>query len=569
MKRFTEIRDDNGKVIGLRTSLSGWRLLDAPELNKSSAFTHEERRTFDLIGKLPYHVTKIEDQIQRNYYQYQKFEKPINKYMYLNALKQRNLTLFYKLVSCYLEEMLPIIYTPTIGQAVKEYSNRYNRPTGLYFSYENREHFDEILSDFDADEIDLVIVTDGEGVLGIGDWGVGGMDILIGKLAVYTLCGGINPLRCLPIQFDVGTNNETLLNDPMYIGWRHKRISGKEYDVFINHAVAAIHKKFPTVYLHWEDFGRENARRNLIRFRDQMCTFNDDMQGTGATALASVLSGLFAIDKKLEDQCIVFLGAGTAGCGIADQIRNTMMQHGLSEIEANKNFWMVDRNGLLTSDMTDLVDFQKPYARDLAELRTWEKSGNKIDLLTVIKNVKPTVLIGCSTVHGAFTEEIVKTMASYVKNPLIFPLSNPTSNAEADPKDLIQWTNGNALLAAGSPYNPVVYQGKTIRISQCNNSFIFPGLGLGIIAAKANRCTDGMIAAASHALSQFSPALQDKQAPLLPDYEHIHDIAKSIALVVATKAREENVSDADSNLDFKKQIDILFWKPEYLPLYKT
>jgi len=568
MKRFTEIFDDDGKIIGLRTPLSGWRLLDAPELNKSSAFTSEERRAFDLVGKLPFHVTKIDEQINRNYAQFKKFEEPINQYMYLNALKQRNLVLFYKVVSQHLEEMLPIIYTPTIGQAVEEYSNRYNRPTGLYFSYEDREHFSEILNDFDESEIDLVIVTDGEGVLGIGDWGVGGMDILIGKLAVYTLCGGINPLRCLPIQLDVGTNNEKLLNDPMYIGWRHKRVKGKEYDDFIGHAVECIRKKFPNVYLHWEDFGRDNARRNLNRFRNEMCTFNDDMQGTGATALACVLSALVAIDQKLEDQRIVFLGAGTAGCGIADQIRNAMVQLGLSEEEANKRFWMVDRNGLLTNDMTDLIDFQKPYARDRSELSNWIKSGDTYDLLTVVNNIKPTVLIGCSTVKGAFTEEIVKSMAAHTEHPLIFPLSNPTANCEADPKDLIEWTDGNVFTAAGSPFKPAVYKGETIRISQCNNAFVFPGIGLGIIAAKANRCTDGMIAAACHALSEFSPARKDKHAPLLPNFDHIQEVAKGIALAVAEQARKENVSDAPIDLDLKKQIDILFWEPQYLPLYK-
>ncbi len=556
MKRYKEVTDDLGKVLHIETCLRGKALLNSRELNKGTAFSKEEREAFSLLGKLPDTVTSMECQEQRYLEQYQEIDSNLQKNIFLNELKQHNETLFYHLASQHLKEMLPIVYTPTIGDAVQQYSHQFNLPQGLYFTYPEQDNFDKVLAERDLEEIDLIIVTDGEGVLGIGDWGVGGMDILIGKLMVYTLCGGINPRRVLPIQFDVGTNNKDLLEDKEYVGWRHERVTGEEYDQFIDKAVAAIRHHFPKIFLHWEDFGRDNARKNLNRYRDKMATFNDDMQGTGATALATLLSGLVALKQELKDQRIVFFGAGTAGCGIADQMYNAMLHFGMPEQEARDCFWLIDREGLLKKDMANLAFFQEPYARSDTE------AGN---LLEVIHEVKPTVLIGCSTVKGAFNEEVVKAMASYVEHPLIFPLSNPTSHCEADPQDLYNWTDGKVITAAGSPFPPVKYNGKEIPISQCNNAYVFPGIGLGIIASQANRVTDGMIAAAANALSLCSPARKDKDATVLPDLDDIQQVGRKIAIAVAEQARKEGVATVGENVSLNDRVEALFWNPTYLP----
>lgn len=570
MFSFKEVPDSKGRISEIETPLFGKDLLINPKLNKGSAFTQEERETFGLIGKLPEHVESLEQQVKRYYQQYKQQPNDLAKNNFLNGVKQRNETLFYHLAMHHLDEMLPIIYTPTIGDAVKNFSFQFNTPQGLYFAYPERDKLDVILKNRFVNEIDLIIVTDGEGVLGIGDWGVGGMDILIGKLMVYTLCGGINPRRVLPIQFDVGTNNQALLDDPMYLGWRHPRITGKDYDDFIDQAVGVIRKEFPTIYLHWEDFGRDNARKNLNRYRDKMCTFNDDMQGTGAITLASIFSGLKASGQDIKDQRIVFFGAGTAGCGIADQIARAMVEAGMSEAEARKHFWLLDRPGLLLDSMNDLPDFQCPYARPADEISDWKlNDANHIELIDVVRNVKPTILIGCSTVHGAFNEEVVREMASHVEHPLIFPLSNPTSKAEADPSDLLKWSNGKAMFATGSPFPDVSYDKLTQRVSQCNNAFIFPGLGLGIIACQAERVTDAMISTASNTLSEFSPAIKNKSAPLLPDFDQAHEISKQIALAVGEQARKEGVAGIGDDVDLKARIEAIFWQPEYLPYKKA
>lgn len=566
MKRYIEVYDNNGKLIKLQTHLTSSEMLNAPELNKGSAFSYEERLTFKLLGKQPAHIETIEEQAARCYRQY--CEQPTNlaKNCYLNALKQNNLTLFYRLAQEHLEEMLPIVYTPTIGEAVEQFSHEFNKPHGLIISYPDIDRVEEILDNRVHQDIDLIIVTDGEGILGIGDWGVGGLDICVGKLMVYTLCAGINPLRTLPIVFDVGTNNEELLDDPMYLGWRHKRVMGKDYDDFIGKAVNAINKKFPGIYLHWEDFGRDNARKNLNRYRDEMCTFNDDIQGTGATALACIMAGLLASEGKLIDQRVVFFGAGTAGVGIADQICNAMQTLGLSAEEAHSRFWLIDRPGLLTDAMSETLDFQKPYLRAQSELADWTlEKADYVGLMDVVSNVKPTVLIGCSTVHGAFSEAIVKTMAQHVEHPIIFPLSNPTDKCEAQPKDLLEWTDGKAIIAAGSPFDPVIFKGKTIRIAQCNNAFVFPGIGLGVIAAKATRVTDAMIAAACEALSEHAPARVDHNAPVLPDFTVMGEVSRHIALAVATTARQQGVASVDDSVDFAKKIAAIVWTPDYLP----
>lgn len=569
MLQYKLIRDKQGKIQFIETPLMHSELLNTPKLNKGTAFTQEERETFGLLGKFPARVETLEEQVKRTYRQYQEHETALDKNVYLNSLHDRNETVFFKLVGEHLTEMLPIIYTPTIGEAVEKFSQELRKSRGLFIDYNDQDRIEEILDNRLNPEIDIVLVTDGEGVLGIGDQGIGGMDIAIGKLMVYILCGGIDPLRTLPIQLDVGTNNEKLLNDPLYLGWRHKRIQGKDYDQFIDKFVAAIRKKLPEAFLHWEDFGRENARRNLARFRDKMATFNDDMQGTGATALACILAGIKATDTQFTDHRIAILGAGTAGVGIADQIHDAMVQSGMSEAEARRHFWLVDRPGLLTSDMKDLELFQKPYARDPAEAKGWQReSDDQISFYDVVKNAKPTIIIGCSTVHGAFNEKIIREMVSYTKHPLVFPMSNPTSKSEAEPADVIKWSDGQALLATGSPFEPVDYKGKKIPIAQANNAYVFPGVGLGVIAVKAQRVTDGMLRVAADTLSDCAPAMHDKFAPLLPDLEDVQAVSKKIALAVAEKAREEGFAGVPDDLDLRKRVEDIFWEPQYYPYKK-
>jgi len=563
--KFKEIQDEQGRIQKIQTQHAGKFLMAIPELNKGSAFSQQEREQFGLIGKLPSHIETLEQQVTRYYAQYQAIETNLEKNNFLNRLKLHNNIAFYRLAMKHLKEMLPIVYTPTIGEAVENYSFQFDLPRGLTFSYLNKGNLDAVMGSVSYPDVDLIIVTDGEGVLGIGDWGVGGIDICVGKLMVYTLCAGINPRRALPIQIDVGTNNPSLLNNPMYLGWRHKRIEGQEYDDFIDEVVAAITKKYPHIYLHWEDFGRENARRNLNRFRDKMCTFNDDMQGTGATAAACMMSAVKSIGQDMTEQRIVFLGAGTAGAGIADQVCHVLVQAGLTHEQARRRIWMVDRQGLLIDDMNDLLFFQEPYARPRVELMDWGLADQKpVTLLDVVKAVKPTVLIGCSTVKGAFNEQVVKAMAEHVERPIIFPLSNPTSKAEAEPSDLIRWTSGKAIVATGSPFPPVQYQDQLIRISQCNNAFVFPGLGLGVLAAKATRVTDAMIAVAAEALSDCSPALKQKNAPVLPDVDEVHAVSLCIALAVAEQARTEGVAGVDDSVDLNARCHSLFWHPEYV-----
>ncbi len=542
----------------------GYKLLANPKLNKGSAFTREERRALGLVGRLPQEVETLEQQMHRAYTQYSEKQGNLQKNIFLNALHDDNEILFYALLSAHLEEMLPIVYTPTVADAVETYSLELRRLRGLYIAYPDIDSIDEILEDTINKEVDLALVTDGEGVLGIGDWGVGGMHICIGKLMVYTACSGLHPNRVLPIQLDVGTNNQTLLDDPEYLGWRHERITGEDYDAFIGKFVDGLRRRFPNVYLHWEDFGRANARKNLLRYRQEMATFNDDMQGTGATALACLLSGLVAKDESIKDQKVVFLGAGTAGCGIADQVCAAMVRAGLTEEDARKNIYLVDRQGLLCEGMPDLAPFHQPYLRTQEEVSDWDvKDPSFIDLLEVVRSCAATVLIGCSTVQGAFNEAIVKAMVSHCERPIILPLSNPTSHCEADPRDLMAWTEGKVLMACGSPFPPVEFKGKSYPVSQSNNAFVFPGIGRGVIAAKATQVTDGMIYAACEALSLASPARHDPMAPLLPDIADAADVADSIALAVANKAREEGVAGADAPDDFVKALRDQKWRAEY------
>lgn len=569
MSKFKIIRNDEGDISHIETTLSGHDILSSSKMNKGCAFSLEEREIFHLTGLLPHQTETLEQQVARMYAQFNEHNSNLAKNIYLNVLHDYNETLYYKLISDNLEEMLPIIYTPTVGEAVERFSLELRKTRGLYISYEQRNDIDSLLENRLSHDVDLSVVTDGEAVLGIGDQGIGGINISSAKLMVYTLCAGINPHRVLPIQLDTGTNNQQLLSDPMYLGWRHERISGQQYDDFIDQFVSAITKKFPHLFLHWEDVGRDNARRILTHYRDKICTFNGDMQGTGAVALACILAGVKASETPLTHHRIVILGAGTAGVGIADQIVQAFQRHGLSEREAYQRFWLIDKDGLLLENNSALLEFQKPYARSIEEIRNWHCSReNNIDLLNVVKQVKPTILIGCSTASGAFTEEIIRMIARDVERPIIMPLSNPISKAEANPRDLLHWTNGKAIVATGSPFPAVNFNGELIRVAQSNNAFAFPGIGLGAIAVKAKHISDEMLWAATQALAACSPIIHNKSAPLLPSLSEIHFVSRHIALAVAEQARREGLAQIDRSIDFDKAIKQVTWEPKYYPYKK-
>jgi malate dehydrogenase (oxaloacetate-decarboxylating) len=559
MSKFTVA--SNGS---LETTLRGVEVLSTPLLNKGVAFTQEEREELGLKGLLPPAVLTLEEQARRAYEQFCSQPDDLLKNVYLTALHDRNEVLFYRILTDHLREMLPIVYTPTVGVAIQRYSHEYRKPRGVYLSINDPSGIEEAFANIGAtaENIDLVVVTDGEGILGIGDWGVGGINIAIGKLAVYTAAVGIDPSRVLPVILDVGTNREELLNNPFYIGNRHPRITGEAYDEFIDTFVRAVNKQFPKALLHWEDFSSRNARKILDKYRHDICTFNDDIQGTGAVSLAAVLSAVKASGVPLSEHRVVVFGAGTAGIGIADQVRDAMVRVGVSEEESYKRFWCIDRNGLVTDNMKDLLDFQMPYARKEAEVSEWKQNG-VIGLAEVVKHVKPTILIGTSTVAGAFKEEIVKEMASHVERPIILPMSNPTPLAEAKPADLIKWTEGRALVATGSPFEPVTYNGVTYVIGQSNNALIFPGLGLGTIVVRASVMTDGMFAAAAEAVASMVDTSQPG-APILPEVEELRNISEMVAIEVAKVAvaegvARENLSDNDIKIAVKEAI----WEPEY------
>ncbi|ACK60198.1 MULTISPECIES: oxaloacetate-decarboxylating malate dehydrogenase [Bacillus] len=559
MSKFTVA--SNG---ALETTLRGAEVLSTPLLNKGVAFTQNEREELGLKGLLPPAVLTLEEQARRAYEQFSSQPDDLLKNVYLTALHDRNEVLFYRILTDHLREMLPIVYTPTVGVAIQRYSHEYRKPRGVYLSINDPSGIEEAFTNIGAtaENIDLVVVTDGEGILGIGDWGVGGINIAIGKLAVYTAAVGIDPSRVLPVILDVGTNREELLNNPFYIGNRHPRITGEAYDEFIDTFVQAVNKQFPKALLHWEDFSSRNARKILDKYRHDVCTFNDDIQGTGAVSLAAVLSAVKASGVPLSEHRVVVFGAGTAGIGIADQVRDAMVRVGVSEEESYKRFWCIDRNGLVTDNMEDLLDFQIPYARKEAEVSEW-KENDVIGLAEVVKHVKPTILIGTSTVAGAFKEEIIKEMASHVERPIILPMSNPTPLAEAKPADLIEWTEGRALVATGSPFEPVTYNGVTYVIGQSNNALIFPGLGLGTIVVRASVMTDGMFAAAAEAVASMVDTSQPG-APILPEVEELRNISEMVAIEVAKVAVAEGVARVNlSDNDIKMAVQEAMWKPEY------
>lgn len=549
----------------LKTNLKGKSLLSIPALNKSTAFTERERVEFGLLGKLPDGVETLDLQVERVYQQYLSYDKLINRNRYLNRLLDYNQTLFYALVHQHAEEMLPVIYTPFVGTTVKLYNMRFMHPRGLYLSYPHQAHIDTILDNRTNPNIRLIVVTDGEAILGIGDQGVGGMAIPVAKLIVYSLFGGIDPNTTLPIMLDVGTNNAELLDDPLYLGWRHPRIERNTYEPFMDAFVDAVQRKFPQAFLHFEDFGRDTAAFFLEKYRQQLAFFNDDIQGTGVVALAAVIAAARKTQTRLEEQRIVIYGGGSAGMGVTNCLCKALMQLGLSEAEAHARFWVIDRHGLLTEHTPGVTDAQRPYQHAAADVATWQvEDPQHITLLEVVRHVKPTVLFGCSAQAGAFTEEVVRSMASHVKQPAILPLSNPNERAEASPEQLIKWTEGNVLIATGSPFANVEYQGKTFVISQCNNYLAFPGIGLGMIAGQLRQLTDSMLTRASYALAHYS---SEHCAGLLPTISHVADASKAIALALIEQGIAEGHSPLDATTDLVALVESTCWYPEYLPYY--
>jgi malate dehydrogenase (oxaloacetate-decarboxylating) len=549
----------------VRIRARGRSVLTHPMLNRGTAFTPEQRQALGLQGLLPSGVSMLEGQLRRVYAQYRRQPSDLAKNVMLGNMRDRNEVLFYRLLADHLEEMLPIVYTPTVGKAIEQYSHEYRRPRGVFLDVNHPEDVEESLRNYglDADDVDLLVATDSEGVLGIGDQGVGGIDISIGKLAVYIAAAGFHPRRVIPVVLDMGTDNLRLLNDEMYIGNRHARVRDERYDELIDAYVAAASKLFPHAMLHWEDFGASNARRILNKYASQVCTFNDDMQGTAAVVLAAAFAGVKAAGTQMRDQRVVIHGAGTAGIGIADMMRDVMIQEGLSEQEATRRFWAIDSRGLLADNYSGaLRDFQEPYLRPADEIATWpRRPGDSITLADVVANANPTMLIGTSTQSGAFTEAIVRHMASTVDRPIIMPLSNPTSKAEAVPEDLIRWTDGRALVATGSPFPPVNHGGRTYTIAQSNNALVFPGLGLGVAVVRARRITDAMIAAAADAVAAFTSPT-GPGAALLPPVTDLRTVSAAVAIAVAQAAEEQGVAEQPLT-DPVKQIHQAMWRPEY------
>jgi malate dehydrogenase (oxaloacetate-decarboxylating) len=534
------------------------RLFDALT-TKGTAFTHEERRELGLLGLLPIAEKTIDEQVEHTYHEFSTRRDDLDKHIYLRALQDRNETLFYRLLSEHIEEMMPIVYTPTVGEACQRFSEIYRRPRGLFVAYPDRAELREVLRNRPDQEVDVIVVTDGQRILGLGDQGIGGMGIPIGKLSLYTLIGGIDPARTLPIVLDVGTDNVERREDPQYLGWRHRRIGDDEYYAFIEEFVAAVREELPDVLLQWEDFATTHALPILDRYRDRLLTFNDDIQGTAAVALGALHGAAQTAGRPLSEQQVVMLGAGSAGIGVLEMIRQEMVSQGLSDAEAAARIWVVDINGLLTDDRTDLSDGQRRFAQPAARVEGW--AG--VQLADVVHQVDVGVLLGLSTAAGAFTEEIVRELAGKTDRPIIFPLSNPTSRAEAHPHELDEWTDGRALVATGSPFAPVERNGKKRRVAQCNNVYIFPAIGLAVTAARATRVTDEMMRVAAKTLGEASPALTDPDEPLLPAWEDVPEIATRIATAVAVQAVKDGVAPKHSDDELAQLIREARWKPEY------
>ena len=549
----------------VRTHLSGYELLLDPRFNKGTAFSEEERDEFGLHGLLPPHIGTLEDQRERRKRIIDARPTALGKYSYMRDLEDTNETLFYSLIAHYTEEMLPIVYTPAVGEGCQRFSEIWRRPRGLFISYPNRGRIDQILSDPRFDEVRCIVVSDGERILGLGDQGAGGMGIPIGKMALYTALGGIPPQHCLPILLDVGTDNQVLLDDPVYVGWQHNRVRGPEYDAFVEAFVRAVQRRWPHILLQWEDFAGANAARLLERYRDRLCTFNDDIQGTAAVTTATLLAAVNATGVPLKDQTIALFGSGGAGIGIANLLLAAMQEEGLTEAQARSRIYAFNRHGLLVVGARGIRENQQPWVRPRADVAGWQIAGGEdISLLDVARNAGITALVGTSAQAGAFTEEIVRAMGSHTRRPIIFPLSNPTSCAEAAPADLLRWTDGRAIIGTGSPFAPVEVDGKLIPIAQTNNSYIFPGLALGILVSRARRVTDAMIMAAAKALAHLSPARENAGSRLLPPIAE----SRGVGLVVAEAVGRQAIADGVSTLNdaaLQAELRAYVWEPVYAP----
>jgi malate dehydrogenase (oxaloacetate-decarboxylating) len=559
-------RDESG---AWRTTLRGRQVLADPRLNKGTAFSESERSALGITGLIPPARVTLHEQTARILAQYSSQPTDLAKNVLLTEVHDRNEVLFYHLLTEHLREMLPIVYTPTVGKAIERYSHEYRRPRGVYLSADHPEVIEESLlaPGLGPDEVDLIVATDAGAILGIGDWGAGGIHIAVGKLAVYTAAAGIDPNRALPVMLDVGTDRQSLLEDPLYVGNRHPRVPAGEYDRFIDAFTGAVSRLFPNALLHWEDIGVGNARRLLERYRDRLLTFNDDIQGTGAVNLAAVLAAIRVTGTRLSDQRVMIFGAGTAGTGIADQLLAAMVAEGMTADQASGRFWPLDRAGLILRDMPGLSDAQRRYARDPAEASGWQRDAETggIGLAEAVRRVHPTILIGTSTRPGAFTEEIVREMAAHVERPMILPMSNPTELCEAVPADLIRWTQGRGLIAAGGPFGPVTYDKITYVIGQANNALVFPGLGLGVIAARASRVTGNMLAAAARAVSELVDT-SARGAPLLPQVEELRETSLAVAVAVVQAACADGVAGTRLDGDVRAKVRALMWDPVYRPV---
>jgi malate dehydrogenase (oxaloacetate-decarboxylating) len=558
-----------GNETTVKTGLTGLDLLNRSTLNKGTAFTEDERDLFCLHGLLPPHVGTIEEQMTRRLKVLRAFKTNFERYAFLRELQDVNETLFYALLVHNFEELLPLVYTPTVGEGCQRFSEIWHKTRGLFLSYPNKHRIREILSNPQFDKVRVIVVSDGERILGLGDQGAGGMGIPIGKLSLYTGCAGIHPDETLPILLDVGSNNLARLADPLYIGWRHERVTGAEYDDFIEAFVAAVADRWPNVLLQWEDFAGTNAGRLLELYRDQLCTFNDDIQGTAAVATGTLLAAINVTGVKLTSQRIAFFGAGSAGCGIASLLMRVMIDAGASEAEARRCFYAIGRNGLLVEGMPGIRPSQQSFVQQREAVAAWKlQSPDKISMLDVVENAKPTVLIGVSAQAGAFTEPVVRAMARGAERPVIFPLSNPTSLSEATPEQIMCWTDGRALIGTGSPFPPVRWNGREIKIDQTNNSYIFPGVGLGVIASGARRVTDTMFMAAARALADLSPTKKDKTARLLPPVDQLRSVSMAVAMAVARQAQADGMAGACDEEVLRDRIRGCIWEPRYLPYRK-
>lgn len=547
-----------------KTSLRGVELLTNPLYNKGTAFTRKEREELGLLGLLPPHIDDINGQINRAYQAFQMEPTALEKHIFLRNLQDHNEVLFYRLLMEHIPEMMPIIYTPVVGEACQKFSHIFRQRRGLYISYPDRKQIRSILDNSYRQNIKVIVVTDGERILGLGDQGTDGMGIPIGKLSLYSLCGGIDPASTLPVILDVGTDNQERLEDPLYIGWRNKRIRDKRYDQFVDDFVSTVKEKFPHVLLQWEDFANRNARRLLDKYKDELCTFNDDIQGTAAVAVAAIMSALKVVSQEEVKQNYVIFGAGSAGVGVAELLVESLLDKGLSEREACGRIWLVDRYGLIHSETESVQDVQKPYQKNLDSIRNnFALSGSEIGLEETIRISGASVLLGTSGQKGSFTKDVVSAMLSNTNRPIIFPLSNPTNCCEAEPENIIAWSSGAALVATGSPFPSVDFNGTSIVIGQCNNCYVFPGIGLGVIASGASRVTDSMFMKASRALSELSPALTRDGASLLPELNSIREVSLKIASAVAKEASRLNINNLDVGENLEEKIEAIMWKPKY------